>query len=206
LETIISGELRAKTIRAHARAREDEVVVFVALDPARGIDAARKLAERIDKQTYSEFPQARLATGIGRTVPDLLALRGSYRQALQARTMGARLAEPHPLYFGDLSVYRLLFQLEHSPELESFCNEILGTLIEYDHAQKVNLVETLTAYFAHHENLTQTARTLHLHRNSLLYRIARIQEITHWDLANPETRLAVQLALRAFRMLAPHNK
>jgi PucR family transcriptional regulator, purine catabolism regulatory protein len=205
LETIISGELRAKTIRAHARAREDEIVVFVALDPSRGIEAARKLAERVDKQTFGEFPQARLATGIGRIQTDLLTLRESHTQASQARTMGARLAEQHPLYFGDLSVYRLLFQLEHSPELESFCNEILGTLIEYDRTQKSNLVETLLAYFAHHENLTQTARTMHLHRNSLLYRIARIQEITHWDLSNSETRLAVQLALRAFRMLSPHN-
>lgn len=202
LETIVSGELRPKSVRAHARAREDEIVIFVALDAARGADAARKLADRIDRQTYGEFPQARLGMGLGRVVNDLLALRESHRQAAQARSMATRLAEPHLLYFGDLSVYRLLFQLEQSPELESFCNEILGTLIEYDRAEKSNLVETLTAYFAHRGNLTQTARTLHLHRNSLLYRIRRIREITHWDLTNPETRLAAQLALRAYRLVA----
>jgi purine catabolism regulator len=140
--------------------------------------------------------------GLGRGVNDLLALRESHRQAAQARSMAARLAEPHLLYFGDLSVYRLLFQLEHSPELESFCSEILGTLIEYDRAQKSNLIETLSAYFSQRGNLTQTARALHLHRNSLLYRIRRIREITHWDLTNPETRLAAQLALRAYRLVA----
>ncbi len=205
LETIVSGEVRAKSSRAHARAREDEIVIFAALDAARGIDAARKLADRIDRQTYGEFPQARLASGLGRMVNDLVALRESHRQAAQARSMAARLSESHLLYFGDLSVYRLLFQLEHSPELESFCNEILGTLIEYDRAQKSNLVETLAAYFSHRENLTQTARALHLHRNSLLYRISRIQEIAHWDLANSETRLSVQLALRAYRLIAPRG-
>lgn len=203
LETIVSGELRPKSVRAHARAREDEIVIFVALDAARGLDAARKLADRIDRETYREFPHARLGMGLGRVVNDLLLLRESHRQAVQARSMAARLAEPHLLFFGDLSVYRLLFQLEHSPELESFCHEILGTLIEYDRAQKSNLIETLSAYFSQRGNLTQTARTLHLHRNSLLYRIRRIREITHWDLTNPETRLAAQLALRAYRLIAP---
>jgi len=205
LETIVSGELRPKSVRAHARAREDEIVIFVALDAARGLDAARKLADRIDRETYREFPNARLGMGLGRVVNDLLILRESHRQAVQARSMAARLAEPHLLYFGDLSVYRLLFQLEHSPELESFCDEILGTLIEYDRAQKSNLIETLTAYFSQRGNLTQTARALHLHRNSLLYRIRRIREITHWDLTNPETRLAAQLALRAYRLIAPRT-
>ncbi len=201
LETVVSGELRAKTARGHAHAREDEIVIFVALDAARGIESARKLADKIYRQILDEFPHARVAMGLGRAVSDLLALRESYRQAQQARTMAARLVESNPLYFGDLSVYRLLFQMEHSPELESFCREILGSLIEYDRANKANLVETLSAYFAHRENVAQTARVMHLHRNSLLYRLTRIKEITGWDLNNPETRLAVQLALRAYRLV-----
>lgn len=205
LETVVSGEVRAKASRAHARAREDEIVIFVALDAARGIDAANKLGDKIVRLTAGEFPQARLAMGLGRPVNELLLLRESHRQAAQARSMAARLAESRPLYFGDLSVYRLLFQLEHSPELDSFCHEILGTLLEYDRAQKSNLVGTLSAYFGQRGNLAKTARTLHLHRNSLNYRIRRIREITHWDLENPETRLSIQLALRAQRLITPRG-
>lgn len=205
LETVVSGEVRAKASRAHARAREDEIVIFVALDAARGIDAAHKLGDKIVRLTTGEFPQARLAMGLGRPVNELLLLRESHRQAAQARSMAARLVESRPLYFGDLSVYRLLFQLEHSPELDSFCHEILGTLLEYDRAQKSNLVGTLSAYFGQRGNLAKTARTLHLHRNSLNYRIRRIREITHWDLENPETRLSIQLALRAQRLITPRG-
>ncbi|MBI3913529.1 MAG: helix-turn-helix domain-containing protein [Chloroflexi bacterium] len=201
LETIVSGELRGKGVRAYAHAREEEIIIFIALDPTRGIEPAQKLALRIQRLAASEFPDARLATGVGKIARELSALRESYREAQQARSIAARLAETAPLYFGDLNVYRLLFKLEDSPELAAFCHETLGALIEYDRAQKSNLLETLAAYFAHHGNLTQTAAALHVHRNSLHYRMARIGEIGKSDLDNSETRLALQLALRAYRIL-----
>lgn len=205
LDTIVSGELRSKNLRAHARARGDEIVIFIALDSGRGIEAAQKFADKIHRQMESEFPHARLATGMGRVVTDLVALRESYREAMHARSMAERLAEPNPLYFGNLSVYRLLSQLENSPELESFCRDLLEPLIEYDRAQNTRLLETLSAYFAHHTNLSRTASALYLHRNTLLYRMKRIAEITRWDLNDPETRLAVQLALRAYRLVRSLN-
>lgn len=206
LETIVSGELRGANIHAHARAREDEIVIFQAVDSGRGIEPAQKLADKIHHQAAREFPHTRLATGLGRIVNDMLALRDSYRQASQARSTAARLTEINPVYFGNLSVYRLLFQLENSPELASFCDETLGPLIGYDQSQNTQLLETLSAYFAHQTNLSRTAAALHVHRNTLLYRMNRIGEITHWDLNNSETRLAVQLALRAYRLLHPERQ
>lgn len=201
LETIISGELRSANVHAHARAREDEIVIFQALDPSRGIEPTQKLTNKIHLLASREFPHARVAIGIGRVVNDMLALRDSYREAAQARSMAARLSEIKPLYFGSLSVYRLLFHLEDSPDLASFCDETLGPLIAYDKSQNTELVETLSAYFAHQTNLSRTAAALHVHRNTLLYRMTRIAEITHWDLDDSETRLAIQLALLAFRLL-----
>ena len=42
--------------------------------------------------------------------------------------MARRFGETQPLYYSDLSVYRLLFQIEHSPELIAFQEEIIGPL------------------------------------------------------------------------------
>jgi purine catabolism regulator len=120
--------------------------------------------------------------------------------------MARRLADPNPLYFGELNVYRLLFLLEHSPELASFCQETIGKLIEYDRTQGTELVETLSAYFGHKSNLSQTAEALFVHRNTLLYRMERIREISGLDLDNPETRLSIQLALRAHRLLTAREE
>lgn len=204
LETLVHGlGLRGGVL---AQARENEVVIFCALESKAGIDTARHIAENIRHQAHAEFLNHPLAIGIGRPVDALSGLRDSYREARQALSMARRLAEPHPLYFGELNVYRLLFQLEHTPELEAFCREMIGTLIEYDRAQGTDLVETLSAYFTHKGNLSQTAEALFVHRNTLLYRMERIREISGLDLDNPETRLSIQLALRARRLLTANEE
>ena len=92
----------------------------------------------------------------------------------------------------------LLFQLEHHPDLQIFKGEILDSLLAYEGSG--DLVKTLEVFFEHNGNLSQAAEALYIHRNTLIYRMERIAEITGLDLDNTETRLAVQLALRIHRM------
>jgi purine catabolism regulator len=198
LDTLIHG-LGHADILTHLR--EDEVIIFMRLEPRQGIQSARHIAESIRRQRNQEFPNDPIVIGIGRPVDALIGLRDSYREARQALSMARRLADPTPLYFGELDVYRLLFLLEDHPELASFCKETIGKLIAYDQAQGTDLIDTLTAYFAHKGNLSQTAEGLFVHRNTLLYRMERIREISGLDLDNPETRLSLELAIRAHRLL-----
>lgn len=197
LETIVSGEIRRVPSRAVAEMREEEIVIFYAVHPERGYADAQQWAQRIYDLAGAEFPTAHLALGIGRMSDTLLGLRQSYREAAQAMALERKLRHKRPQYFGDLGIYRLLLQLEGSRELKSFSTEVLGSLIEYDRAQGTNLLETLDAYFQHNANLAQTAQGLFIHRNTLLYRLQRAAEIGKFDLDKAETRLAIQLALRA---------
>ena len=206
LETLVHGLAHSFHSGVLTQARENEVVIFARVEPRHGIESARAIAESIRRQANAEFANDPLAIGIGRSVDALIGLRDSYREARQALSMARRLAEPNPLYFGELNVYRLLFQLEYSPELASFCQETIGELIEYDRAQGTDLVETINAYFAHKGNLSATAQALFVHRNTLLYRMERIREISGLDLDNPETRLSIQLALRANRLLTARDE
>ena len=206
LETLVHGLVPSFEQGALVQARETEVVVFSRLEARQGIETARRIADSIRRQANGEFANDPPAMGLGRPVDGLIGLRDSYREARQALSMARRLADPNPLYFGELNVYRLLFQLEYSPELGAFCNEIIGSLIEYDRTQGTDLVETLTAYFAHKGNLSQTAEAMFVHRNTLLYRMDRIKEISGLDLDNPETRLSIQLALRARRLLTAREE
>ena len=201
LETMVHGLGKSFQTATLVQARDNEVVIFAQLAPRQGIETARHLAETIRHQSANEFPNDPLAIGIGRVSEALIGLRDSYREARQALSMARRLASSDPLYFGELNVYRLLFQLEDSPELASFTEETIGKLIAYDRAQGTDLIETLNAYFAHNSNLSATAEALYVHRNTLLYRMERIREISGLDFDNSETRLSVQLALRAHRLL-----
>jgi PucR family transcriptional regulator, purine catabolism regulatory protein len=85
--------------------------------------------------------------------------------------------------------------------LTDFCKRTLGTLTDYDMKQRADLVKTLEAFFTCHGNLSQTAEMLIVHRNTLLYRMNRINEIADIDLNRPETRLAIHLALTIQRLV-----
>ncbi|GGM61157.1 PucR family transcriptional regulator [Longimycelium tulufanense] len=71
-------------------------------------------------------------------------------------------------------------------------------LREHDAVHGTQYVETLAAWLAHAGDQSAVARRLHVHRNTLRYRMRRIGEIAPMRLDDPDVRLAVQLELAAF--------
>jgi purine catabolism regulator len=200
LETLINGEVSRQGLTVVASPMGSEVVCFcqVQLDPGRP-EAALVLGTAVCAQGKEEHPEVPVRCGVGAPALDFSAWRASFRQAGQALEMARRLGEREPLYFPDLSVYRLLLQLEHSPELVAFQENTLGPLLAHESADE--LIATLEAYFQHNGNLSQAAEALYIHRNTLVYRLERIAGIAGLDLDKHETRLAVQLALHIHRMM-----
>jgi purine catabolism regulator len=203
LETLLNGEISLGRVAALVKlgAEAGQVGAFVVLETAGSVKPARDLAEAVYARAAAERFQTPLRCGIGRPATTVGDWRTSHREAVQALEMARRLDERGPLYFGDLSVHRLLFKMYEHADLASFCQETLGGLIRYDKEQNSSLIKTLEAFFAHHGNLSQTAEALFVHRNTLQYRMERIAEIAGIDLDNPETRLALQLALKAHQLL-----
>ncbi len=206
LETIVSGQIKRQRQRVLETTRENEIVAWYALTPERGITDAEQFAQMILNLARAEFPKAHPAIGIGRPVNDLLSLRVSYREAAQAMALEQRLRHHKPQAYANLGVYRLLLPLTESNELRAFCDQALGRLIVDERAGKTHLLETLRAYFECNGNVAQTAKALYIHRNTLLYRLDRIREVGSLDLDDAETRLQLQLALRAYELVREQNK
>jgi len=81
-------------------------------------------------------------------------------------------------------------------EWRSQAAALLEPLREYDSAHSGDLVQTLAVYFQLGGNASRTAERLFLHRNGLLYRLSRIEEILGAPLDDAEVRMALELALR----------
>lgn len=92
----------------------------------------------------------------------------------------------------------LLEDLSSSSDLSPF-RELVVPLSDYDLERGSDLTKTLSVYFETGTNASETADRLFLHRNSLLYRLERIQELTGLDLKEPDARLSLQLGLLAIR-------
>lgn len=200
LETLVNGEVSRLGMQVIVSPMGSEVVCFCQ-EPmeSKRPEQALALGKAVLEQGAKELPQAACRCGVGAKAENLEDWRASLRQAGQALELARRLGKPVPLYYPDLSVYRLLFQLEHSPEIITFQEEMLGALLANEGASE--LIHTLDTFFEHKGNLSKASEALFVHRNTLIYRMERIASMTNLDLDNPEDRLAVQLALRIYRMM-----
>lgn len=118
-----------------------------------------------------------------------LAQRGSGRREVLAYTR--------------LGVDRLLLEIADHKCLGAYVDEWLGDLVSHDERgpAAAPLIETLEAVVAEGWNLRAAARRLHLHMNTLHYRLGRVQDVSGRDLDDPTTRLALAVALRAYLLL-----
>ncbi|MEU1041517.1 PucR family transcriptional regulator [Streptomyces sp. NPDC005551] len=98
-----------------------------------------------------------------------------------------------------LDIDLLLWRLRDHPDLAAFVDRAIGPLREHDNRSKPPLLPTLQTYLAHAGRKAETARELHLNRQTLYNRLARIGELLGTDLDDPQTVLALSLALRARR-------
>ncbi len=82
-------------------------------------------------------------------------------------------------------------------DLRQISRTTCWSIVEYDRRHNADLLKTLVAYFATDCSWKDTADSLHVHVNTLRYRIEKVQELTHRDLRRTDDRLDVLLALRA---------
>jgi purine catabolism regulator len=202
LAEALERELERRRADGIVAVRQGGVAVLYPLDGTLDAASLKGVVERIRAAVALACRAPELSAGIGRYRPGVGALHESYREAEQAAITGERVHGPGRVtYFGDLGLYRLLLSLQDSPALREFYEETVAALVEYDRRNKTELVRTLEGYFEAHDSPTEAAQLLHVHRNTLLYRLRRIEEITGLSLDDAEVRLALHLALRVGKIL-----
>jgi hypothetical protein len=143
----------------------------------------------------SEF-EAKVRLGVGGRYR-LEEIKKSLADAEFALALKSSAIDKPLALYDELGVWRLLARPD-AGDLETLVEHWIGPLIEYDRDHHSELLKTLVAYLEEFGALEATATRLFVHRNSLRYRLARIAELTGWDLNDPEQRFHLDLACRAF--------
>ncbi len=177
---------------ALVRERGDATLALVSVAGRRALEP-KALVEQLHRAARAASGPVALGYGAVRTGTAEIA--SGAREAEQALTMGRRLFGPDSATaFKNLGLYRLLYALQPLPELRAFRDDALARLGAKD--RRGVLLQTLGAYLATNGSPTDAADRLHLHRNTVLYRLGRIEDLLGVDLRNAEVRLALHLALK----------
>ena len=86
--------------------------------------------------------------------------------------------------------------------MDRFVTQALGPLIEYDERRKGDLIKTIEAYFDSDGSVKMAGEALFAHPHTVTYRLKQVEKLTGWSLRDPEDKLHLQLALRAYRLSA----
>ena len=210
LESVISlvrDDISRRGINGAVGQYVDVVVALYPLDDEDGnaLARARSSVETVRAQLAQRSPDMLVAAGISRPATGLSSLRDAYREAKDAVGIAYELSDcDSTTYYGDLKLYQLLLALKERnlEHLQRFYEDALAPLVAHDRRKQSDLIRTLSGFFAANGNLAKAAQELDVHRNTLVYRLERIADLTNLDLDDSDNRLILHLALKTQRVLA----
>ncbi|MGG3470624.1 helix-turn-helix domain-containing protein [Neobacillus pocheonensis] len=158
----------------------------------------KELVAKFQQEIHLKNWGSTVSIGIGRIHSSLLKVTKSLQEAAKClqfvRSYGGN---NQVISYKDLGVQRLLLQ-NSEEELIDFISEILGPLLEYDQSRKGELLPSLFAYLEHNQNAKEAAESIHVHTNTLMYRLKRIEDILSTDLSDSQQFLNIHLAVNLY--------
>ncbi|WP_032121001.1 PucR family transcriptional regulator [Clostridium amazonitimonense] len=131
----------------------------------------------------------------------------SYKEAFKALSMiNIYNKNSRVIRYNELGIVRLLIELADIKDVDQYCYENLGPILEYDEKHGMNLIGTLKCYFQHNRHLAKTSQELFIHRNTLLYRLSIIKDLLQKDLDDAMTNLELFNSILIYEFLSLQNK
>ena len=202
LDAALSGLIRSRMPGTLTIVRSASAVFLVPDDVGPDLATVEKLAASVLAAAAPVMKPGTGSVGIGNLANGVSELARSHVEARQALRLTRRAGgRGRVASYRSLGAFRLLLEVQSPDALRRFVNELLGTLLEYAQSRDTPLLETLEALAAARWVRRAAARQLGIHINSMSYRVERIQTLTGLQLDEPETRVAISIALRARAML-----
>ena len=132
--------------------------------------------------------------GIGNNRSNSVDIFQTYQEAKVALGLGEMLDIELP-FFSKLGLERILYNHDIK-EVNDFYYQVLGKLIDEDKINESSLIETLESLVKNQFDLTKTAEAMYIHKNTLRYRIKKIEEILNDKLTNIELRVNIIAAVK----------
>ncbi len=171
---------------------ENSVILVKSLEEQESYDVLEEVAKTaVDMLNMEAMVKVRSAYGT--IVGELKDLSRSYKEAKMAMDVGRIFyAGKRVISYNELGIGRLIYQLP--PSLcRMFIREIFGSdePVEFDH----EILSTIDNFFENNLNVSETARQLFVHRNTLVYRIEKLQKSTGLDIRTFEDAMTLKIAL-----------
>ena len=140
--------------------------------------------------------------GISRPFDDIMNLSDAFGEMLAIQRVYQKLeVDSLIIYYEDILLYHFMELASHGADLERFCRPEIRRIEEYDQKYGTSLKESVEAYLESGRNIQRAARKMNIHKNTLRYRLERVETIFEIDLTDENTCFNLQFSLRMYRMI-----
>lgn len=153
-----------------------QIIVLICLPPE------NRLLEKDYRQAQNTCKEYGLYAGISNCFNSIVQIQEYYRQALRAIEIGiGQNVSPGLFIYRNYYMKHMENLFMQKESADTFCHPELKKLFQYDRENSGNLASTLYSYLIHERNIAATASALNTHRNTIVYRLKRIGELTQID-------------------------
>lgn len=189
---LLKGMFSAQTGDYITAVDESNVILIKQLESAASAEDLQEVAETIVSLVNGEA-MINVRVAYGTIVQELKDVSKSYKEAKMAMDVGKIFyAEKNVASYSALGIGRLIYQLPVNL-CKIFIEEIFGDNVPSDLDEET--LNTLHKFFENNLNVSETSRQLFVHRNTLVYRIEKIQKSTGLDLRSFDDALTFKIAL-----------
>ena len=178
----------------------DERNIFIVkeLAPGEGYEDLDKVARTV-LDLFSNYPAGDVHIAYGTIVGDIKEVSHSYKEARMALDVGKIFYEDkYVIAYSALGIGRLIYQLP-IPLCKMFIKEILDGKTPDDFDEET--LVTIGKFFENNLNVSETSRQLYIHRNTLVYRLDKLQKSTGLDLRVFEDAITFKIALMVVKYM-----
>ena len=171
---------------------EKNIIVVRSLDESDGYEEIEKIANMIVDMLNAEA-MSQVRVSYGNIIHEIKDVSRSYKEAKMALDVGKIFYVDKTIVgYNNLGIGRLIYQLP-MPLCEMFMKEVFGGRLPESLDEET--LNTINKFFDNNLNISETSRQLFLHRNTLVYRLEKIQKSTGLDIRVFDDALTFKIAL-----------
>ena len=198
LETVRTMFSGAKSKDFITAVDEKNIIIVKELKPTDTYEDLEKTG-KVVLDTLNTEAMSKVRVAYGTIVGELKDVSRSYKEAKMALDVGRIFyTERNIIAYSNLGIGRLIYQLP-MPLCKMFIREIFDGQMPSDFDEET--IITINKFFENNLNVSETSRQLYIHRNTLVYRLGKIQKMTNLDLRTFEDAITFKMALMVVKYM-----
>lgn len=174
----------------------DSIVMIVSCDN-------QKSFFKTDLQVLKKFlKKNNMCAGLSCCFSNIEEIREYYLQSIEALKLGTNMNKEAVFFtYEEYAVFHMADICSNVIDLKKVCHPSLLLLIEYDRQNNTEYTQNLYAYIINLKNIVKSSEYLHIHRNSLAYRIQKIENIMNIDLSDNNVLFYLHLSFKLLEFM-----